>query len=177
MVNTRINSANTSSKETTFPTVVTYVAGDKEHSPSPEASSFATKLSPSELSESEEDEEEEDKKLSPPPPGSFQILQRSDSRGSLGSMTSVYSAACEKGEYEISGKILLGVWYRPEDQQLYVRITKAEGLAVAKKAGHSDPYVKAYLLPDRTKHSKRKTSVQRKTVNPKFEETLKVGSC
>jgi hypothetical protein len=45
-------------------------------------------------------------------------------------------------------------------------------------------YVKTYLLPDRSKHSKRKTNVQRKThskrktniqrktVNPTYEQTL-----
>jgi hypothetical protein len=36
-------------------------------------------------------------------------------------------------------------------------------------------YVKAYLLPDRTKSSKRKTKTKKNTLNPVFGETLKVG--
>lgn len=37
-------------------------------------------------------------------------------------------------------------------------------------------YVKVYLLPDNTSHSKRKTSVKRKTLNPIYDETMKVSS-
>ena len=36
-------------------------------------------------------------------------------------------------------------------------------------------YVKAYLLPDRSKAGKRKTKVRKHTLNPVFEESLKVG--
>ena len=36
-------------------------------------------------------------------------------------------------------------------------------------------YVKAYLLPDRSKAGKRKTKVKKHTLNPVFEESLKVG--
>lgn len=36
-------------------------------------------------------------------------------------------------------------------------------------------YVKAYLLPDPTKTSKRKTKAARQSVNPKFGHILKVG--
>lgn len=35
-------------------------------------------------------------------------------------------------------------------------------------------YVKCYLLPDKTRQSKRKTSVKRNTVDPIYNETLKV---
>jgi Ca2+-dependent lipid-binding protein len=36
-------------------------------------------------------------------------------------------------------------------------------------------YVKVYLLPDRTKTGKRKTKVKKHTLNPIFEETLRVS--
>ncbi|MGH0146971.1 UNVERIFIED_CONTAM: hypothetical protein FKN15_009382 [Acipenser sinensis] len=36
-------------------------------------------------------------------------------------------------------------------------------------------YVKSYLLPDKSSHSKRKTSVRKKCINPVFDETLKVS--
>ena len=35
-------------------------------------------------------------------------------------------------------------------------------------------YVKSYLLPDKTKNGKRKTKVKKNTLNPVFEEVLKV---
>ena len=35
-------------------------------------------------------------------------------------------------------------------------------------------YVKVYLLPDRSKAGKRKTKVKKHTLNPIFEEILKV---
>jgi synaptotagmin-like protein len=35
-------------------------------------------------------------------------------------------------------------------------------------------YVKVYLLPDRSKAGKRKTKVKKHTLNPLFEEILKV---
>ena len=37
-------------------------------------------------------------------------------------------------------------------------------------------YVKVYLLPDRSKAGKRKTKVKKHTLNPLFEEILKVSS-
>lgn len=96
----------------------------------------------------------------------------SGSLGSLNSITSMYSASVGKGDYDITGEVAVGVWYR--DGQLFVRVVRAKGLAAAKKGGVSDPYIKTYLLPDRGKRSKRKTSVQRKTTNPVFNEILKV---
>lgn len=36
-------------------------------------------------------------------------------------------------------------------------------------------YVKVYLLPDKSKSGKRKTKVKKHTLNPVFEETLKVS--
>ncbi len=96
-------------------------------------------------------------------------------RGSVQSVISVsslYSASGGTGGYAITGQIQVGVWYK--DGQLFVRVAEANGLATAKKAGYSDPYVKTYLLPDRSKKSKRKTGIQRKTTDPVFNEILKV---
>lgn len=92
---------------------------------------------------------------------------------STASVTSMYSAACGKGDYEISGKILLGVWHKEE--QLFVRVTRAKKLAAAKDDGVSDPYIETHLLPDKSKQTKRKTTVQKKTLDPVYDEILKVG--
>ena len=89
-----------------------------------------------------------------------------------GSITSIYSADGGKGHYGITGKIQVGVWFK--NNILFTRVVKASGLAAA-KGEVSDPYVKTYLLPDRSKLTKRKTGIQRKTINPQFNETLRVS--
>ena len=53
-------------------------------------------------------------------------------------------------------------------------MNKARGLAAADKNGFSDPYIKTYLLPDKSKVSKKKTAIKKKTLNPVYNETLKV---
>lgn len=97
---------------------------------------------------------------------------KSSSAESLNSLTSMYSAPAGKGDYDITGKLEVAVWYK--GGQLFVHVVMAKGLAAAKKGGVSNPYVKMYLLPDRGKCIKRKTGAQRKTTNPVFDETLKV---
>ena len=54
-------------------------------------------------------------------------------------------------------------------------VDRARDLAAADSNGFSDPYVKTYLLPDKSKHSKKKTDVQRKTLNPIYNQTLSVS--
>ena len=60
------------------------------------------------------------------------------------------------------------------DRMLSIHVSRARELAAADSNGVSDPYVKTYLLPDHSKSSKRKTAVQKKTLNPVFDQTLKV---
>ena len=91
---------------------------------------------------------------------------------STSSLTSVYSEAGGKGDCDITGAVLLGVSYK--DGHLHVHIHRASGLAAADNNGYSNPYIKTYLLPDKDRHTKQKTSVKKKTLDPVYNETLKV---
>lgn len=107
-------------------------------------------------------------------PSSFTVVRRSESADSLNSLSSVYIESCGQGNYQIKGKLKTGVWYKQNEEQLYVRIVSAKGLSAAKEGGTSNPYVKVYLLPDKSKQTKRMTGIQRKTLNPTYNEILKV---
>ena len=113
--------------------------------------------------------------VSPAPEASSLLtLKEAGSIGSLGSMTSIYSEAGGKGDYDITGEVLVGVFYK--NNQLQIHVERARGLAAADKNGYSNPYVKTYLLPDKAKHTKQKTSIKKKTLDPVYNETLKVSS-
>jgi hypothetical protein len=75
--------------------------------------------------------------------------------------------------HEITGEVLVGVYYK--NGQLHIHVERARGLAAADSNGYSDPYIKTYLLPDKAKHTKQKTSVKKKTLDPVYNETLTVS--
>ena len=109
------------------------------------------------------------------PVARLKLTEKSSLTGSLssfGSMTSIYSEAGGKGDYDITGEVLVGVYYK--NNQLHIHVDRARGLAAANSSGYSDPYIKTYLLPDKAKHTKQKTSVKKKTLDPVYNETLKV---
>ena len=87
--------------------------------------------------------------------------------GGVKSLTCVIRVRAEFEDSDISG-------YSYRQGQLMVHVDSARNLAAADSNGFSDPYVKTYLLPDHSKHSKRKTDIQRKTLNPSYNRTLVV---
>ncbi|XP_078372421.1 uncharacterized protein LOC144656073 isoform X3 [Oculina patagonica] len=102
------------------------------------------------------------------------------SMGSRESIVSYYSDAGEGrfGNVTVTGEVLFGLKYNKHKHQLEVQIHRAKDIAAAdEKRGRSDPYVKVYLLPDKTKGGKRKTRSKKNTLNPDFDEilTFKIG--
>lgn len=108
----------------------------------------------------------------PPEMSNLLTLKHAGSVTSLGSMISIYSEAGGKGDYDIAGEVQMGVYYK--SNQLHIHIERACGLAAADINGYSSPYIKTYLLPDKAKRTKKKTSVKKKTLDPIYNETLKV---
>ncbi|KFV61936.1 Synaptotagmin-like 5, partial [Dryobates pubescens] len=93
---------------------------------------------------------------------------------SINSMLSVYSETGDYGNVKVSGEILLNVNYSYKTGALSILVKSCRNLAVAdEKKQRTDPYVKAYLLPDKSRQSKRKTKIKSNSTNPEFNETLK----
>nr|XP_056717790.1 synaptotagmin-like protein 5 [Euleptes europaea] len=93
---------------------------------------------------------------------------------SINSMMSVYSETGDYGNVRVSGEICLHISYSYRTGALNVLVKKCRNLAVAdEKKQRTDPYVKAYLLPDKSRQSKRKTKIKSNSINPEFNEILK----
>uniref|UniRef100_UPI00358E0E55 synaptotagmin-like protein 1 isoform X5 n=1 Tax=Myxine glutinosa TaxID=7769 RepID=UPI00358E0E55 len=97
------------------------------------------------------------------------------SAGSItSSMMSLYSEAGDYGNVPITGEVEFALRYNDRSNELLVHISRCRDLAAAnEKKKRSDAYVKTYLLPDRSRHSKRKTVIKKKTLSPKYDEVLK----
>ena len=107
-------------------------------------------------------------------------LKQADSSSLAGSLlslsdstTSVYSEAGGRGDYLITGEVMLAL--SNKNGELHIYVERARGLAAANSNGYSNPYIKTYLLPDKEKWTKQKTSVKKKTLDPVYNETLIVS--
>ncbi|TGZ68269.1 hypothetical protein CRM22_004341 [Opisthorchis felineus] len=93
-----------------------------------------------------------------------------------GSTLSIYSERESSYTHGIAvtGDLRLDIQYDHQSSTLRIAVKQARDLAVADRKHMScNPYVKSYLLPDKTKGSKRKTSHKKKNRNPVFEEVFK----
>ena len=64
--------------------------------------------------------------------------------------------------------------YNMSKEELIVTIHEAKGLPGADLPDPPDPYVKLYMLPERSKKSKKKSDVKKDTVSPIYDETFEV---
>uniref|UniRef100_A0A8I3MK96 Synaptotagmin-like protein 3 n=1 Tax=Canis lupus familiaris TaxID=9615 RepID=A0A8I3MK96_CANLF len=93
------------------------------------------------------------------------------------SLISINSTCTEMGNFDnanVSGEIEFAIRYCFKTCSLEICIKACKNLAYGEeKKKKCNPYVKTYLLPDRSSQGKRKTGIQKNTVDPTFQETLK----
>ncbi|XP_006868520.1 PREDICTED: synaptotagmin-like protein 3 [Chrysochloris asiatica] len=127
---------------------------------------------------------QEDPKHSPGP-----VLEQEDSPSSPAarplfseglrheSLISINSTSTEMGNFDntnVTGEIEFALRYCFRTHSLEITIKACRSLAYGEERKRKcNPYVKIYLLPDRSSQGKRKTRVQKNTVDPTFQETLK----
>uniref|UniRef100_A0A3B3W1G5 Extended synaptotagmin 2 n=1 Tax=Poecilia latipinna TaxID=48699 RepID=A0A3B3W1G5_9TELE len=69
------------------------------------------------------------------------------------------------------GKIQLTVRHSSQRNKLVVVVHSCQNLIAFTKDG-SDPFIRLYLLPDKSRSGRRKTSTMKKTLNPVYDQTF-----
>nr|XP_039257087.1 regulating synaptic membrane exocytosis protein 2-like isoform X3 [Styela clava] len=75
----------------------------------------------------------------------------------------------------LHGRIQIKIWYDEKSQQLYVTAIRAVDLLAREGGLPRNPYLKMYLLPDRSNLFKRKTKTAKKTLAPEWMQTFVYG--
>ncbi|XP_064015254.1 synaptotagmin-like protein 4 isoform X2 [Pogoniulus pusillus] len=101
-------------------------------------------------------------------------MRSGTSSSTLGSMVSIYSEAGDFGNVAVTGGISFSLSYEQKTQTLFIHVKECRQLAYGDEGKkRSNPYVKTYLLPDKSRQGKRKTTIKRNTINPLYNELLK----
>ncbi|NWS46305.1 SYTL3 protein, partial [Probosciger aterrimus] len=107
-------------------------------------------------------------------PTSDVVFCDGNKHGSLYSLNSTCTESGNFGKANVMGEIEFAMRYIFKACILEICIKRCKNLAYGEeKKKRCNPYVKVYLLPDKSPRSKRKTTVKKKTVDPEFDETLK----
>ncbi|XP_063547334.1 extended synaptotagmin-2-A isoform X2 [Cydia strobilella] len=98
-----------------------------------------------------------------------QESQAPSGRGSPKLIHRTSSLTTSAGEAGL-GRVLLSLRYSMPSQTLFIVVHKIMNIPLKDPTNVPDPYVKLYLLPGRSKDSKRKTAVVKDSCMPEFDE-------
>lgn len=87
-------------------------------------------------------------------------------------MSSLTSLEQSAEELTSRGEVKLALRYDHPKNKLIVVVIRADGLKSRDAANRTNPYVRLYLLPDKSKKSRRKTGASRGNLNPVFNENF-----
>lgn len=73
----------------------------------------------------------------------------------------------------VGGRIQIKLGYDPNAQQLLITVIGASGLRMRSNGTERNPYIKLYLLPDRTENSKRRTRTMGTTNEPRWGQVFR----
>lgn len=108
------------------------------------------------------------------PNSGYKLVSTGISSENLAECSSLYSEPNYENRLKVTGTLRFAAWYRNDEKILYVNIVNASDLAASKETSVNS-YVKVHLLPGKSKHTMRKTGIQRKTTNPVYDEIVKVS--
>ncbi|XP_058880170.1 synaptotagmin-like protein 3 isoform X1 [Acipenser ruthenus] len=95
----------------------------------------------------------------------------------MDSTCSISSTCTEDGNFEnarVTGEIEFCIVYNYKTSCLEICIKACKNLAYGdEKKKKCSPYIKTYLLPDKSPQSKLKTTIKKNTTHPTFSETLR----
>ncbi|XP_051775254.1 synaptotagmin-like protein 3 [Erpetoichthys calabaricus] len=95
-----------------------------------------------------------------------------ENRGSICSLSSSEAGCFE--DSAITGEIEFSLSYNFKSSCLEIDIKACKNLVnLGEKKRKCNPYIKTYLLPDKSPQSKLKTTIKKNTVDPVFNETLR----
>ncbi|XP_078376188.1 extended synaptotagmin-2-like isoform X2 [Oculina patagonica] len=77
-----------------------------------------------------------------------------------------------KVQRTVSGDVQLTTRYNKQGSKVEVIVHQARNLLACDSDGLSDPYVRAYLLPDKSRSGRRRTDVKKNTLEPTWDETF-----
>lgn len=77
-----------------------------------------------------------------------------------------------KVQRTVSGDVRLTTRYNKQGSKFEVIVHQARKLLACDSDGLSDPYIRAYLLPDKSRSGRRRTDVKKNTLEPEFDETF-----
>uniref|UniRef100_UPI00398F1426 synaptotagmin-like protein 3 n=1 Tax=Pristiophorus japonicus TaxID=55135 RepID=UPI00398F1426 len=103
-----------------------------------------------------------------------QLYKRGRSPGSIYSITSTCTEPETLDNANVAGEIELSIRYNFKAVALEIHIKACKNLAYGdEKKKKCNPYVKTYLLPDKSPQNKLKSTVKKNSVDPVFNETLR----